>query len=134
MVKLKNNFTTNLFQGELLVTRMNTQSGHWYWNVQKVLEYTGNTGNNILYWKLYWKVTSFWFSGTLLEFYSTLCFNPNLGGLFRGSFWGWGGGDKITPPPCLKLVTIMLETSNLARKYTPICGFRKYTFLVPRPP
>ena len=24
-------------------------------------------------------------------------------------------------------VRIMLETSNLARKYTPICSFRKYT-------
>ena len=29
---------------------------------------------------------------------------------------GGGGGCKITPPPCLKLVRIMLETSNLARK------------------
>ena len=37
---------------------------------------------------------------------------------------GWGG--KITP--CLKPVRIKLETSNLARKYTPICSFRKYTF------
>ena len=36
-----------------------------------------------------------------------------------------GGGGKITP--CLKPVTITLETSNLARKYTPICSFRKYT-------
>ena len=53
---------------------------------------------------------------------------------FLGVRFEVGGGDKITPPPCLKLVTIMLETSNLARKYTPICGFRKYTFLVPRPP
>ena len=34
--------------------------------------------------------------------------------------------SKITP--CLKRVRIMLETSNLARKYTPICSFRKYTF------
>ena len=38
-----------------------------------------------------------------------------------------GGGDKITPP-CLKLIRIMLETSNLQRKYTPNCSFRKYTF------
>ena len=37
-----------------------------------------------------------------------------------------GGGGKITP--CLKPVTIMLETSNLARKYTPILSFRKYNF------
>ena len=36
------------------------------------------------------------------------------------------GGGKITPR--LKPVRIMLETSNLARKYTPICSFRKYTF------
>ena len=40
--------------------------------------------------------------------------NPNLDGLFSGSFWGvWG----VKLPPCLKLVRIMLETSNLARKY-----------------
>ena len=52
--------------------------------------------------------------------------NPNLGGLFRGSFLGGGKGGKITPR--LKLVRIMLESSNLARKYTPICSFRKYTF------
>ena len=51
--------------------------------------------------------------------------NPNLGGLFRGLFWE-GGGVKL--PPYLKLVRITLETSNLARKYTPICSFRKYTF------
>ena len=37
-----------------------------------------------------------------------------------------GGGVKITP--CLKPVRIMLETSNLARKYTPIRSFRKYIF------
>ena len=30
--------------------------------------------------------------------------------------------------PCQKPVRIMLETSNLARKYKPICSFRKYTF------
>ena len=35
------------------------------------------------------------------------------------------GGVKI---PRLKPVRIMLETSNLARKYTPICSFKKYTF------
>ena len=41
----------------------------------------------------------------------------------------WGGeGVKLIPPSCLKLVRIMLETSNLARKYTPICSFRNYTF------
>ena len=28
----------------------------------------------------------------------------------------------------LKLVRIMLETSNLASKYAHICSFRKYTF------
>ena len=41
-------------------------------------------------------------------------------------------GGKITlippPPPCLKLVRITLETSNLTRKYTSICSLRKYTF------
>ena len=52
-------------------------------------------------------------------------FNPNLSGLFRGSFWG-GGEVKLPHPPCLKLVRIMLETSNLARKYKSIFSFRKY--------
>ena len=51
--------------------------------------------------------------------------NHNLGRLFRASFGG-GEGGKITP--CLKLVRIMLEASKLARKYIPICSFRKYTF------
>ena len=57
--------------------------------------------------------------------------NRNLGGLFWVSFCGGvGGGGKITPPtlPTLKLVTVMLETSHLARKHTLICSFRKYTF------
>ena len=35
-------------------------------------------------------------------------------------------GGKITP--CLKLVRVMLETWNLARKYTLTCSFRKYIF------
>ena len=42
--------------------------------------------------------------------------------------WGGEGGVKLIPPSCLKLVRIMLETSNLALKYTPICSFRNYTF------
>ena len=50
-------------------------------------------------------------------------FNPNLGGLFRGSFEG-GMRGGITP--CLKLYRITLETSNLARKYRPV--FSKYAF------
>ena len=37
------------------------------------------------------------------------------------------GGEVNFSPPCLKLVRIMLQTSNLARTYTPICSFRKYT-------
>ena len=57
--------------------------------------------------------------------FGILSFNPNLGELFRGSFWG-GRGVKL--PLCLKSVKIMLETSNLARKCTPIGSFRKYTF------
>ena len=68
-----------------------------------------------------------------LEFHTIYECNPNLGGLFRGSFWRekrtgvkGGGGGKITP--FLNLVRIMLETSNLARKYTDICSLRKYTF------
>ena len=57
-----------------------------------------------------------------------LIFNPNLGGLFRVHFeWGGGGGGKLSPSS-LKLVRIVLETSNLVRKYTRICSFRKYTF------
>ena len=37
-----------------------------------------------------------------------------------------GGGVKLSP--CLKLVKITLETSNLTRKYTHICSLRKDTF------
>ena len=47
--------------------------------------------------------------------------NPNLSGFFRGlcsGRWGGGGGCKITLPLCLKLVKIMRETSDFARKYT----------------
>ena len=36
-----------------------------------------------------------------------------------------GGGGKITPHPSVKLVRIMLETSNLAPKCTNICSFTK---------
>ena len=39
-----------------------------------------------------------------------------------------GSNGKITPPSCLKLVRIMLETWYLVRKYTHICSFRKNTF------
>ena len=48
--------------------------------------------------------------------------NPNLGGIFRGLFWG---GTTPHPYPCLKLVKIMLEASNLARKYTDVSIFCK---------
>ena len=58
------------------------------------------------------------------------CTNSKVGGLFRGSFWG--GGNYPTPfpprPLCLKLVRLILETSNLARKYILIYSFRKYIF------
>ena len=46
-------------------------------------------------------------------------------GFFRGSSCG-GGEGKVAP--CVKLVRIMLESSNLVRKYKHICSFRKYTF------
>ena len=36
-------------------------------------------------------------------------------------------GGNITFSPCLKLVRIMLETSNLAQNYKHIRSFRKYT-------
>ena len=39
-----------------------------------------------------------------------LCINPNLGGLFRGSFCSGEGECKITPLPYLKLIKIMLKT------------------------
>ena len=51
-------------------------------------------------------------------------FNPNLSGLFMGSFCGVGCKNTR----CLKLVKIMLETCNLVCYYTHICIFRKYTF------
>ena len=52
-------------------------------------------------------------------------FSPNLGGLFRDSFWGLCGWGVKLPPPPLELARIMLETWNLVRKYTThICSFR----------
>ena len=36
-----------------------------------------------------------------------------------------GGAVKL---PRLKPVRIILKTSNLAPKYTPICSFRKYIY------
>ena len=56
--------------------------------------------------------------------------NPNLGGLFRGPLWDVRERVKLPlpPRPYLKLVRIMLESWKLARKYTHICNFRKYTF------
>ena len=40
--------------------------------------------------------------------------NPNLGGLFRGLFWGGVAGKEVKLPlaPGLKLTRIMLENSN----------------------
>ena len=54
------------------------------------------------------------------DYYSTLIWVGYLGVRFEV-----GGGGEL---PRLKLVKIMLETSNLARKYKLICSFRKYTF------
>ena len=48
-----------------------------------------------------------------------------MGVLLTGSLLGEGEGEKY---PCLKLVRIMLETSNLVRKYTQIISFKKYNF------
>ena len=55
---------------------------------------------------------------TQLDFKMMLFLNPNLG----------GGSKNYHTSHCLKPVKIMLETLNLACKYTPICSFRKYTF------
>ena len=50
-------------------------------------------------------------------------FNRNLGGIFRGLFWGGGegGGGKIipslSPAPCLKLVRIMLNFKSSSFKF-----------------
>ena len=44
---------------------------------------------------------------------------------FLGVRFDWRDGRTT---PCLKLVRIMLASSNLARKYTHIFSFRKYTF------
>ena len=59
--------------------------------------------------------------GDNLEIWQGWYSSPNLGGLFRGSFYG---GGKIT----LEHYGIMLKTSNLTRKYTYIFSFRIYNF------
>ena len=47
---------------------------------------------------------------------------------FLGVRLRWEGLKLPPPPHCLKFVRIMVETSNLARQYTFIFSFRKYTF------
>ena len=54
--------------------------------------------------------------------------NRNLGFVFRGFVLKLRGEGVKLPSHCLKLVRIMLETSNLLRKYTRISSFRKYAF------
>ena len=46
---------------------------------------------------------------------------------FLGVRFDVGRGGEL-PPSCPKPVRVMLETSNLPLKYTPICSFGKYTF------
>ena len=58
-------------------------------------------------------------SSFILSIYSI--FNTNPGGPFKGSFWGGGDGGKITP--CLKIVSNMIETSNLSRSFCKIKGY-----------
>ena len=48
----------------------------------------------------------------LLPLFSWEAVTPNLGGIFRGSFYGGENGSSS----CLKIVVIMLETWNLTRK------------------
>ena len=72
----------------------------------------------------------------MLDAFHSLFYSSNLGELFRDSFCGGGGGVKLTPPPLLELVRILLEIPNLTRKYTPICRlmsaffFKKLAFFV----
>ena len=51
---------------------------------------------------------------------------PDLGGLFRGSFYGRGEGGWNYP--LSKTRYGYVKTWNLVRKYTHIFSFRKYTF------
>ena len=60
----------------------------------------------------------------LIESILTLIWVGFLG--VRFEVRGGSVGDKFTP--CLKLARIKLETSNLARKYTPIFTFRNIPF------
>ena len=58
-------------------------------------------------------------------------FNPNLGFEVRGKTAGrgWGVGEgRVKLSLCLKIARIMLETSNLARKYTRICRSENMLF------
>ena len=74
---------------------------------------------------LFWKPNAT-LSNQILRKTCIRLINSNLAGFFRGAFWG-GSRIKSSPPdPCLELVRIMLQTSNLARKYTHICSFRKF--------
>ena len=97
---------------------------YWYWRISKCSQ---------LEWKLKFHVI---FSMTsLFPFSEKLApnclilryFNPNLGGLFKGSIWGgwaWAGlgGGKITPPPSLRLkLVIILREIQLWHVSTHTC-------------
>ena len=68
-------------------------------------------------WPYYSQTGSIWFING--------CINPNLGGVFKGSFWvkvgGGVGGVRNLRQTCQ-------ITSNLELKYTQICSFCKFTF------
>ena len=68
----------------------------------------------------------FWFSNHRSNLFEVNFFFFELNLFYFNFLGGWGW--NYPPPPCIKLVRIMLETSNLARKYTLIYSFRKDTF------
>ena len=114
-------------------------SKSWY---KKILLLAWNTmctdyWNNycvFFYPKIWWKdyiygafLSNSWYSRTL-----EICFLVQRITLIWADFLGFcfevRKVVKVPTQPCLKLIRIMLETSNLQPKYTHISSFIKYSF------
>ena len=104
----------------------------WHlWNLQKIIErefiWISVLGHLPCLWKMKFEIESSLNRPTFSVGRLSLmkqCLNPNLGESFRGLFYG--GREVLKLPTSLKLFRIMLETSNLLRKYTHISSSKKY--------
>ena len=106
-------------------------------NLQKIIErefiWISVLGNLPCLWKMKFEIESSLNRPTFSVGRLSLmkqCLNPNLGESFKGLLYG--GREVLKLPTSLKLVRIMLETSNLLRKYTLISSSKKYNLYYQR--